>query len=87
MIGQIGSATDSTKFLNSLRDNTKIAPVVYVTKGKSPVQMCAPDITSTTDQLDSKFADLKENSPELDRWVSIAFAWLWGLLLTYPSSS
>ncbi|KAG9219142.1 hypothetical protein CCMSSC00406_0001552 [Pleurotus cornucopiae] len=69
LIGQIGSATDSTEFLNSLRENTKNAPVVYVTKGKSPVQMCVPDITSTTDQLDSKFADLKENSPKLDRWL------------------
>lgn len=37
MIGQIGSATASTKFLDSLRSNTEIAPVVFVTSGKSLV--------------------------------------------------
>lgn len=36
MIGQIGTATAATNFLNSLRDNTDIAPVVFVTTGRSP---------------------------------------------------
>ncbi|KAJ8698148.1 hypothetical protein PTI98_004886 [Pleurotus ostreatus] len=53
MIGQIGSATSSTKFLDSLRNNSAIAPVIFV----------------TSDRLDSKFADLRQNSRELDRWL------------------
>ncbi|KAF4574830.1 hypothetical protein AB1N83_004326 [Pleurotus pulmonarius] len=53
MIGQIGSATASTKFLDSLRNNTEIASVVFV----------------TSDRLDTKFANLHRNSRELDRWL------------------
>lgn len=48
MIGQIGSATSSTKFLDSLRSNSAIAPVVFVTSGKSPVQLCVPDTIPTS---------------------------------------
>jgi hypothetical protein len=47
MIGQIGTAQRATEFLNSLRDNPAIAPVVFVVSGRSFVQPHTPYIIFT----------------------------------------
>ncbi|OTB16288.1 hypothetical protein K445DRAFT_21926 [Daldinia sp. EC12] len=53
MIGQIGTSSDATKFLESLRDNVDIAPVVFI----------------TSERLDEKLKDLHDNDRELERWL------------------
>ncbi|KAH7304135.1 ankyrin repeat protein [Stachybotrys elegans] len=51
-ISQIGSEESSKKFLQSLKDDTRLTSV-YI----------------TTQQLDSKFRDLKQNERDLEAWL------------------
>jgi len=53
LVGQIGTAKSSAKFLESIRNNTEIAEVVYC----------------TSDQLDAKLAQFHDNEGDLDRWL------------------
>ncbi|KAI1204727.1 ankyrin [Annulohypoxylon truncatum] len=53
MVGQVGSGRDAARFLDGLRGNAEISEVVYC----------------TTDQLDAKFTEFRENEWDLDRWL------------------
>ncbi|KAI1393340.1 uncharacterized protein F4822DRAFT_9121 [Hypoxylon trugodes] len=57
MVGQIGTGKQAAKFLDAIRNKADISSVVYC----------------TTDQLDAKFAEFRENERSLDRWVSVTF--------------
>ncbi|KAI1439620.1 ankyrin [Annulohypoxylon stygium] len=53
MVGQVGTGRDAARFLDGLRNNTEISEVVHC----------------TSDQLDAKFEELRENEWGLDQWL------------------
>ncbi|KAI1801425.1 ankyrin [Daldinia bambusicola] len=53
MVGQIGTSSKATNFLESLRDNVDIAPVVFV----------------TSERLDEKLRTFHDNDRDLERWL------------------
>ncbi|KAF4538100.1 uncharacterized protein LTHEOB_11048 [Lasiodiplodia theobromae] len=53
VIGQIGAANAAAEFLDTIRGNAEIRRVVYC----------------TTDRLDEKFAEFRENKEGLDQWL------------------
>ncbi|XDG05472.1 hypothetical protein ABKA04_005087 [Annulohypoxylon sp. FPYF3050] len=53
MVGQVGTGRDAARFLDGLRRNTEISEVVHC----------------TSDQLDAKFEEFRENEWGLDQWL------------------
>ncbi|KAF9636683.1 hypothetical protein BFW01_g7579 [Lasiodiplodia theobromae] len=53
MVAQIGESEEATEFLNTIRNDTAIASVVY----------CA------SDRLDKKSAEFQQNNNDLDQWL------------------
>ncbi|EXX56772.1 hypothetical protein RirG_213100 [Rhizophagus irregularis DAOM 197198w] len=59
MVGQIGTGKAAAKFLETIRNDTKIAESVYC----------------TSDQLDAKFEEFHKNEGDLDRWLVETLYW------------